>query len=173
MTDSNQLSTILKKIRVSNSTFEGIFARDTLPKNINSFPTYLIVNTDLSSGQGEHWVSILYFSNDVVEFFDSFGFPPHVYNIPLVHCSLFNSKRLQSDNSTVCGQYCVYYLYYRLRGHTLASIISSFSINNFYWNDKQVAKFIRNHFNVSNKLSRCNGNQKCISRCKCLTMPRI
>jgi hypothetical protein len=174
MTTTTQLRNILERIRVSGSTFTGIFARDTLPSTdtITNFPSYLIVNTDLSSGVGIHWVALYYITSTEIEGFDSYGLNPSMYGIN-VTCTLTNSKRLQGEKSTVCGQYCAFYLYYRLRGYSLQNIISSFSIRDFMYNDRQVAKFIRNHFNICNKLSRCTGEHSCISRCKCISPPLL
>jgi hypothetical protein len=124
MTTTTQLKTILEKIRVSESTFGGIFARDTLPnfQTITTFPTYLIVNTDNSDGAGLHWVSLYFSSPSQLEFFDSFGLQPRVYGFEFIPTS-YNTKRLKSDNTTVCGQYCIFHIYYRLRGYTLDSLL--------------------------------------------------
>lgn len=51
------------------------FARTQIPKKL-SRSHGMVVNTDPSWKQGEHWVSIFIDENGYGEYFDSFGFPP-------------------------------------------------------------------------------------------------
>jgi hypothetical protein len=85
-----------------------------------------IVNTHPSGAPGEHWLAFfLNASTGLVEYFDSFGLPlaahTHVFAAfesrkLLPACVSANTgQMLQSVNSTVCGQYCVAYLYWRSR----------------------------------------------------------
>ena len=45
-----------------------------------------------------------------------------------------NKTQLQSAFSTVCGQYCIYFLYHRCRRRSMSSIVNSFE------NDKKKTK---------------------------------
>src|SRR5690348_15687689 len=80
----------------------------------------VILNSDTSKENGMHWLGLFKESEDVniVEFFDSFGMPiefysPHLKRFLLIrrYDVLHNFKPLQSMNSEVCGQYCIYFLF--------------------------------------------------------------
>jgi len=55
----------------------------------------------------------------------------------------FNDTVLQPPFSSVCGQYCVYYLLYKSRGFATSEIVSRFS-NNLFENDCSVSQFVLN-----------------------------
>ena len=52
---------------------------------------------------------------------------------------------LQSAFSTVCGQYCIYFLYHRCRKRTMTSIVNSF-VNDKLRNDQLVYDFVRRKY---------------------------
>ena len=68
------------------------------------------------------------------------------------HCSEcnFNSRTLQSIWSGVCGQYRLFYLCQRSRGHGLRKIVHIFNSNTLS-NDSKVSQFVKNHFRVIDK----------------------
>ena len=51
-----------------------------------------------------------------------------------------NKIQLQSVFSTVCGQYCIYFLYHRCRKRSMASIVNSF-VNDKLHDDQLVYDF--------------------------------
>lgn len=118
--------------------YKGVFSRDLIPRVLNS-PYCIVINTDLSTGRGIHWVAV-YGDEHSVEFFDSFGFPPEQYEIK-IGCDLTNQKILQCTNSQTCGYYCLYYLLFRCRGYPMSQIISWFT-NDCTYNDILVKDFI-------------------------------
>ena len=68
-----------------------------------------VLNLDNSNNVGTHWVCV-YFD----EYYDPFGLPP-----PQKLRSLsYNRVQHQRSNSTLCGLYCCYYIWYRNRGGT-------------------------------------------------------
>ena len=56
-----------------------------------------------------------------------------------------NTIQLQSAFSTVCGQYCIYFLYHRCRKRSLSSIVNSF-VNDKLCNDQLVYDFVRRKY---------------------------
>ncbi len=127
----------------------GVFASDQIPlekiklRNANFF----VLNTDPSSQSGTHWVacfkhaynSISFLQNNILskpenilEFFDSFGKSPAYYkfsfpqNLEIVK----GHSQLQSNYSSVCGQYCIYFLFQRVcNARSFSSIISDLLSN--------------------------------------------
>lgn len=130
----------------------GVFSIDTLPLHVISRPFALIFNSDVSTSVGTHWLAIYVDSTGYGEFFDSYGHSPHFYGLAVVnflqrHCyhHKHNVKRLQDNNTMVCGEYCLYYLMFKCRGYSMNSFLSQFC-NNYLMNDVFVYQCIRQTF---------------------------
>jgi hypothetical protein len=63
----------------------------------------------------------------------------------------FNVKRVQGEIATTCGQYCVFFLFCRAKGLSLAKFMSLFS-SKFSENDEIVTAFVNGKFNVATKI---------------------
>ena len=74
-------------------------------------------------------------------FWDSFGDFLEKYSYE------YNTRKLQSAWSDVCGQYCMFYLSHRARGHSMNNIVHLFD-NNTMSNDNKVFTFVNKHFNI-------------------------
>ena len=114
----------IQSVLKCSHSFIGCFAENEL-KNlaIGALPCYLIVNLDNDQMAGSHWISIGIFKNSI-EIFDSLGFD--ILNWPRIPTELllflhrlalfkkvYCSKRLQPDQSSLCGFYCIFYVKYR------------------------------------------------------------
>ena len=84
----------------------------------------LVLNTDDSSGNGIHWVS-LFIKNGIALYFDSYG------NEPLeevkTYCSgYYSTDRIQQDDRvmSLCGYYCMYMLYRLSNGHNFYDVLN-------------------------------------------------
>ena len=104
----------------------GVFARDELPDvSRESRPWCLILNTDPKDQPGRHWLALYAPTNGLIKLFDSFGFSPSTYNLDSLH-PLYLAYTFQSLNSSVCGHYCIVYLFLRSRHKSLAQIYHLF-----------------------------------------------
>ena len=126
--------------------FIGCFAQDELKTLIiRSLPVSLIANLDHSGSEGSHWIA-LRISQKSLEIFDPLGFNVNRWpgKIPYfllhflhkfsIHRRVYISKEIQPDNSTLCGFYCIFFLYYRL-SHTFTDCLKPFSLTNLGKND--------------------------------------
>ena len=52
--------------------FQGIFSADQLPKQIKK-NHFIICNTDVRTGAGKHWYTVVKLEKDTLELFDSLG----------------------------------------------------------------------------------------------------
>lgn len=131
-----------------HASMAGVCARDELPavfKEIHKrylFPLCMVVNTDDAEGAGIHWVALYFFSATQCEFFDSYGQTAKSYNIkiPVRAIASANSQQLQSNSSTVCGLYCLYYLAYRCRG--VKNMFACFSPTSTNTNDRKIKSLV-------------------------------
>lgn len=130
----------------SVSGFKGVFASDLVPKIKTGC---FVVNTVPSSESGQHWICFTV-QNGKMYACDPYGRDPFTY--PHLHHFLnnysYNIKRIQSTFSSVCGQYCVYFLYQYALGKTHSEILSAFG-ENLEENDIYVANWLNEKFDLS------------------------
>ena len=113
--------------------YRGTFMLDELPKKINDIECG-IVNFNLSFQQGTHWVCY-YKKNTERMYFDSFGVitPIQVQKYLKTKNEFKNkigviqrsSDVLQSYNTVICGQYCLYFLKSISLGNTYRQTIDN------------------------------------------------
>jgi hypothetical protein len=137
---SNQYRKIKEKIKKTQKTplskldllsllknvphFLGVFSVDSLKfLAVRKFPTFLIINLDISTQPGSHWLSIR-IGKFTLEIFDSLGFKPSLWNryptelfkfltsYSFSHKFYF-SPVLQPENTLTCGLFSVYFIVYR------------------------------------------------------------
>ena len=136
-----------------SSNFLGCYAEDELDSlKLTSFPCFLIANIDSSNMKGTHWIAIGVFK-DTIEIFDSLGFD--IFNWPRIPCTLLNflhnlsvSRRvivapcIQSNRSTLCGFYSIYYVI-RRRFSSFTETTNCFDTQNLEYNDSILSKFFQ------------------------------
>ena len=164
--NTSQLQCIISCDSVLKERVVGVFAADQLPKSLPFLPCGLIVNTDMISHPGRHWLSF-FICRDTVECFDSYGQPVSDYNPLFMRWIrrhglrvIENRTRLQSDTSNVCGLYCIYFLRQRLLGYTMPEIVQNFSDSDFRTNDTYILDMFTRIYSqcVQND---CVNNQTC------------
>ena len=156
---SRQHPTLTKMIR-------AVCSSDQLPENPPPRPCAFVVNTDELTGPGKHWIALWLAEDGGIEMFDSYGRQPPRYGSHLVKfldaCSnecKYKTRVLQHARTRVCGQYCLYYLYWKCVGRSLESILDDFGIDKVQ-NDLRVADFVE-----TNLPSPCDGRgQSCLKQ---------
>ena len=133
---ASQLQHVVDHDLRTTRQFLGVFSANTLPERM-PFRSMAIVNCCNNNLPGMHWIAL--YQGDKMEVFDSFGLPPQAYNLQLPQAAAvtYNAKQIQSNYSVVCGQYCLYYCYFKARGYGINDIISVFS-NDYFSNDDYV-----------------------------------
>ena len=127
--DSITLSRMaVKLLRNSGVRFLGVYPSDHLPcvYEISSrTPCCYIANSDPCNELGTHWVAFFHPNPKVIEFFDSFGKTPGYYGFSIPNTmSLFHNKnQLQSNNSSLCAQWCIFFLFRRAQGTSFHSLL--------------------------------------------------
>lgn len=112
----------------------NVFAANEIPMHF-TWPVYLIANLDPNTKPGSHWVAIHIDISGVGEYFDSFGQKPTGYHEYFLktNCKkwFYNNKVLQNYFSSVCGIYCLVYMYFRFKGISMFNFITIFSEDTF------------------------------------------
>lgn len=143
------LTHILEHDLFTKKIFCGLSAPDLkIPKDVNK-PALFILNTDISTGVGEHWCGLLIFNNEVLEFFDSFGYTPYHYNFHMMLKNLnlkyyiFNNIQVQDKKAATCGHHCIFWAYHKARG---VKDIEKMYKKTPEINDRMVYNFVSNTF---------------------------
>lgn len=137
----------------------GVFAADRIPL-ILEYPAGIVVNTDIHTKPGKHWVALYIDKKGHGTFFDSYGIAPYIdHHIKRIrrNCLRYewNVKRLQSLTTNVCGQYCVLFLYNMCSGKTLKEFCDTFS-NSYSHNDRLVLKLYKIIVQKNKKINSCH-----------------
>jgi hypothetical protein len=145
-----QIDTALRSEKICRDIYVGTFSADTLP--LKEYPGAYIANTDTSSQPGQHWVAFYCEKEKQIEVFDSYGYNPAVYSPYLKNWIgsdyvIQSTCKLQGPDSTVCGQYCMFFVLLRCHGFSYEYVISTLSRHTEY-NDRFVCKFINKYFKL-------------------------
>ncbi len=131
----------------------GVYSADMLPNM--EFPGSYVVSIDNYGHPGQHWVAFFSY-DDKLDCFDSFGAHPASYNKHIEKWSeqvynVLQNQELQSRDTTVCGQYCMFFITLRSYGYRYEDVMSAFSKDHLY-NDKLVQKFVNKFFDLRTSL---------------------
>mgnify|MGYP003496056174 FL=1 len=98
-----------KLLRLPN--FRGVFMRDELQSMIPRKGESGILNLDLTTGHGTHWVAYKKRGKRVI-YFDSFGLrpPPEVIRYFKGSQMVYSNDKLQTYDSSACGKLCLQFL---------------------------------------------------------------
>lgn len=147
--NTNELKYAMSKMTGNNKIFKGVFASNQIPLTLIA-PFGFIANNQRSDQPGEHWVAFFKGHKDgPLVFFDSYGleaktFSKNFERFTTLGSNLIQNKTpLQSINTDICGQYCLFFLYHSLVGESLYEILKKFPITNCSsLNDTVVCNFL-------------------------------
>lgn len=178
-----------------SSCFRGVYSADQIHQEtvniLNMLPSGVIVNTDPGWLEGKHWIALYIYQTQkslIIEYFDSFGyrspekftktkyFKTFVHVLKTKHNKQtikihVNKQRLQSTISSVCGQYCCMYLFFRCKFNNMNEIMDTYFTpgHNFLANDCKVEQLYRTIIQQRRKIKSRNEllkiNQKCTNLC--------
>lgn len=133
--------------RINLNIESNVFAANKMPMYVQ-LPFYLISNLDPDFKPGSHWVAIYIDVNGIGEYFDSYGRKPEGYHKMFLDRNtkrwFYNHQQLQSYLSSVCGKYCLVYLYLKIKINVkMHDYIKVFSIVNKIYNDIIICQIFR------------------------------
>ena len=152
------IQSVFNTDRKLKEIFMWIYPADRLPKSINRLPSALIANVDHHNEPGSHWVLIYISKYGHSYFMDSFGRHPALCSLHFkifldnhTHEWSFNTRSLYSPIGPLyaVNTVCIYFLIHRVKGNSMSSIVSRFTLNRTQ-NDRKVYAFInsRHQLNV-------------------------
>ena len=160
--NNRELQRVAKRCPELSDIFLGVFPSDAL--TIDIFPNErwdayaLIVNLDPIGSPGSHWIALYLpgYLNGTAEYFDSYGQQPILPNflslLKTYKRYIYSNITLQSPLSTVCGQYCLFYLCLRAKGIRYDQILRYFQEHDTHYNDVLVNEYVRQIFKIHLKI---------------------
>lgn len=125
--DTHEIRLFMKKI--NHSLEFNVFPANRIPMYIEA-PTYFISNLDPDTKSGSHWVAIHINANGIGEYFDSYGRKPTGHHKSFLKRNtrkwFYNNKILQSHLTSVCGEYCLVYLYFKFMNMSMSEFLRDF-----------------------------------------------
>ena len=135
--------------------YKGIYARNELCFIELEQPALYIVNTAHAFESYGHWIVIFVTDDGVIEYFDSLGKRLYSRHKNFKNFILSKNKtyresmvRIQSQTSSTCGLFCLYYCYFRVRKFSLSYILNHFSKSCYCKNENHVRIFCTYVMNV-------------------------
>ena len=143
--NSEQLISILKQDPYTASIFRGVYPINRLPTIRNGI---YVINTAPDTHPGLHWVAF-FVTDSSIEYFDSYGGDPPtaLHRWGKKKQWIINPIPLQSPLTSVCGQYCLYYLLHRTRGIDMFELLMDFDAD-VDRNDKLVYDFVEERYDL-------------------------
>ena len=122
----------------------GMYTRDAIPA-MHRLPWLAIINLDVKSQPGSHWVAICKDSY-LTEYFDSLGRHAPSYFTRYLHPEYsYLCKRLQSYHGQTCGYFCLFCAMMRARGFSMKDILDCFHGNTPKQNDAAVIRYVQQY----------------------------
>lgn len=164
-----QLECMIECDHVLRTSVLGVYAADRLPTRVPGQAYGFIANTQGHLLRGEHWCAFYDNGQNQVLFFDSYGRLPKQNSVYFERwlrgkSVRINRTQIQSDDSKVCGLYCILFLRNVISGQTLEQFVNLFDSTNTEANDSYVSCV------VSGVYSECLSKDKG-QGCSCLCKP--
>lgn len=148
---ASQIFKCLKSNPLTSESFKGVYSADESPLQTvedKKNKRFYIFNLSDSDEPGSHWIAIMKNPCPSLNFyFDSYGDPPPpdkpvIKNI--LNCNyVFNPHQLQSPFSTVCGQWCMFFIAEMCCGVPFSHMIQGFEkFRTFLEKDYVVNRFV-------------------------------
>ena len=139
-------STEIENILQTSKNFLGCFAMDELPHFPWRLPASLIVNTDISTGTGVHWIALVMEGNECF-YFDSFGLPILEENLidyldPHYNVVTYSDVCVQHIDSNKCGEFCILFIKFVNSKSTYEKFLSQFNLFKIAENDDIVEEWM-------------------------------
>ena len=139
-------STEIENILQTSKNFLGCFAMDELPYFPQRLPASLIVNTDISTGTGVHWLALV-MEGDECFYFDSFGLPILEENLlkflePHYNVVTYSDVCVQHIDSNKCGEFCILFIKFVNSKSTYEKFLSQFNLFKIAENDDIIEEWM-------------------------------
>ena len=123
--------------------FHGVYSRNNLPKKIKDGAN--LINLDEYADVGTHWTALFCNRSEIV-CSDTFGaehVPEEIKEFVENKSIIANFFRVQANNSTMCGYFCVGFIDFMLSGKKISDFTSMSSPYNFKKNGNIILSYFK------------------------------
>ena len=148
--NTHQIEHILSAEKSTKDIFCGVFPSNEIPHKPSreKCPLAFVANIDPGHLPGTHWVAFYFPKQGPLEYFDTYGRLPLPAFETILNEEFLRSRRtLQNPFSSVCGQYCIYFIFKRCNGISMSNILRDFG-ENVLENDEIVNYYIEHTFDI-------------------------
>ena len=132
----------IQKYYQNEPRFNGVYSRNNFSKKIKDGA--YVINLDEYADVGTHWIAL--FCRSEFVYFDSFG----VEHIPEETKEFIGNKnmianifRVKSNDSIMCGYFCIRFIDFIFAGKKLTDFTSMFSPYDFEKNDNIILSYFK------------------------------
>ena len=126
--------------------FNGVYSRNNLPKKIKDGAC--VINLDEYANAGTHWIA-LFCNRSEIAYFDGFG----AEHVPEDIKEFVENKNIiadifwvHSNNSVMCGYFCIRFIDFMLASKKLTDFTSLFSPYDFEKNDPIILSYFKDEW---------------------------
>lgn len=167
---ASQITAIVTNNPKTRKHFQGVFSCDKIPDMKKTKIFYMIVNTTSSETFGEHWT--LYFKRNTSNmiYVDSLAKNPKeygqcfekAYEKLTKNCNVHKLENpLQSDSSSLCGVYCIFFVFYLSLGISINTIQKKFFNKVRLQNDKKLCCWLNKFIKIASLTNIIKTGQLC------------
>jgi hypothetical protein len=158
------------KLITTGTDLQGFYVLAANEVNLidkSRLPCVAIINSDPSFLPGTHWIALYIFKvrqTVCAVYFDSYANPIEAYKIEISFHIIQQSRRvLQAFNSSLCGVWCLAFIYYNSRRKPISWFENLFSCN-LEQNDERVRSFYKKIASVPFSRTTSLSTQRCCAR---------
>jgi len=120
-TTNFQLIRFAKELKIPN--FHCVMRNELkLLRKLKQLPVYVICNYETTNDIGTHWVA-MFKDNKNSFYFDSYGIDLFKEATPFLVHGIYNTFRIQPNDSHMCGSLCLFVLYSLHKGRDFFDIV--------------------------------------------------
>lgn len=141
---TNEINSLL----ANQEEYVGTFALNKLPQERIKRPASFIINNDVSSKNGDHWIALVLTKHQAF-FFDSFGLPIIDKQIlsflsrQKIKKVTYSTKCIQSITSNKCGLFCILFIKVVKCKKMYEFYLEMFCETNLAINDQLVVNYLK------------------------------
>ena len=137
----------LEKYYQNEPRFNGVFSRNSLPKQIRDGA--YVIHLDEYANIGTHWIALSCNRNEIA-YFDSFWVeyvPEEVKEFIGNKNIKANIFQVQENDSVMCGYFCIGFIDFMLAGKKLTDYTNLFSPHDSKKNDDIILSYFKDEWN--------------------------
>ena len=147
--NAEEIKKNIEAFKSAKPYFKGVFSINTLPTKLST-PSFLVCNFDTDVNPGSHWFCLFKNTKTKLDCFYSLGLNSEKLELIQKYCKIefatkitFNETQVQSNLTSTCGNFVLYFAFQRLHNLDLQfdELLNEIFEENIDNNEVKVANF--------------------------------